>query len=438
MDFPKLMFWTTSVAAVLAIPFGAGLWSAHHENGLYRAIFGAYDDVRTLVNELPNIRRTEPIHFMRPARYPGDGVTVNAVPGGEDDLILMSGFFKDDNKVRLVRRDGTVVNEWLLRVHDIMGDVSTCRGKPATDWNAIPHGTIAQPDGDIVFGFESCAMVRMNRCGKVEWVTDEITHHSPNWMADGNIVISGGYYVDKGAADIPWPFDGPYWEDLVFKFTPDGELVFQKALTELFVENEMAWLMSSNGGFRTRVGGEFHLNEVEELSPELADAFPMFEAGDLMLSLRNWNLVVVTDPEVKKVKWFKLGPFIRQHDPDFQPDGTITVFDNHFDGHPDGARAGGSRVWRIDPATNAAETLYGGTPEQYLYSPERSTHQMLPNDNIMITEAQSGRAFQVNAAREIVWEYINRWDDETVTWVHDAQVYAPDAFSVEDWSAPCE
>ncbi|MGB7320855.1 MAG: arylsulfotransferase family protein, partial [Albidovulum sp.] len=147
------------------------------------------------------------------------------------------------------------------------------------------------------------------------------------------------------------------------------------------------------------------------------------------------NMIVVTDPAVTTIKWLKIGPFIRQHDPDFQPGGTITVFDNHSDESLDGTRGGGSRIWQIDPATDQAVTLYGGREDQFMYSPERSTHQLRENGNLMITEAQSGRAFEVTPAGKTVWEYINRYDSDSVTWVHNAEVYNPSYFTVADWGS---
>ncbi len=144
-----------------------------------------------------------------------------------------------------------------------------------------------------------------------------------------------------------------------------------------------------------------------------------------MLSLRNRNMIVVTDAKVTKIKWWKIGPFMRQHDPDWEKGGKITVFDNHSDESLDGSRAGGSRIWQIDPATGAAVTLYGGRADQFMYSPERSTHQTQPDGNIMITEAQSGRAFEVTPAGKIVWEYVNRYDRDRVTWLHDAEAFDP-------------
>ncbi|MEZ5887452.1 MAG: arylsulfotransferase family protein [Paracoccaceae bacterium] len=433
MDFSKAVFYAGAAVLVVGGSLVVGMAAVKRDMGLYRAVWGTLDNAKTLWEEMPNLRGTEPIHFLVPARHEGSGVTVNA-GAKADDLILLSGFLGDDNKARLMKRDGTVLAEWAFKAHTIYDDPSFFRQPPMTDWNAITHGTIITPEGDVVTSFESGGLVRMDRCGKVKWATHEITHHSPNWMADGGIVVSGGRHVEGG--DIPWPFEGPYWEDLVFKFDKDGNKTFEKALTALMIENGMEAWLSSTGEFKTRVNGEFHLNEVEELSPALAPDFPMFQAGDLLLSLRNRNMIVVTDAAVTRIKWWKVGPFVRQHDPDFEKGGKITVFDNHSDETRDGSVAGGSRVWQIDVASGQSSVLYGGREGQFFFSAERSTHQTQPDGNMMITAAQEGRSFEVTPAGKIVWEYVNRWDADRALWLHDAEVYDPSYFTVTDWSCP--
>ncbi len=73
-----------------------------------------------------------------------------------------------------------------------------------------------------------------------------------------------------------------------------------------------------------------HSNDVEPLLPELAREFPMFRAGDLLVSLREINAVFVMDHDSLAIKWMFTGA-LRQHDPDFFPDGTIVLFNNRDD-----------------------------------------------------------------------------------------------------------
>ena len=76
----------------------------------------------------------------------------------------------------------------------------------------------------------------------------------------------------------------------------------------------------------------FHANDVEALKLSMAEAFEGagFVAGDLLISLRELNLVGVIDPRTQVFRWFRHGPWFKQHDPDFQADGTITVDDNRI------------------------------------------------------------------------------------------------------------
>lgn len=435
MDFSRFLFRTVSGIAILGIPFIVGLYSAHHKNGLYDLVYGTYEEIRLVYRELPNLLKQRPIHFLRFARYEGEGLTVNTFGSETDQYIMISGFFKDHNGIRLMERDGRVVNEWQMSIFDTLGDPSFCRNPSATEWNAIPHGTIFEPDGDAIFSFESCGMVKLDRCGNVHWAkTDLLTHHSPNFTRDGNIVIAGGEFVPEENGTVQWPYDDDYWEDFIFIFDPDGNLLKSKRLTELFIENGYQSLLTATGNFRTWINGEFHLNEIEELQPEMADAFPMFEAGDLLLSVRNRNLIMVVSEDLQTIKWHKIGPWIRQHDADWQPDGTITLFDNNTDESDDGRRSGGSHIYRVDPKTNETSIVYGGTPDTHFYSRERALHQMQPDGSVLITEAQGGRVFQVAADGTLLWEWVNRYDDQHVTWMHDGQLIDKDYFEVDDWS----
>ena len=71
----------------------------------------------------------------------------------------------------------------------------------------------------------------------------------------------------------------------------------------------------------------FHTNNIEEYD---GSEEGLFKNGDLLLSFRSINLVVVVRPENKKVVWFVYGLTSRQHDPDFLGPNKVMIYDNNF------------------------------------------------------------------------------------------------------------
>jgi Arylsulfotransferase (ASST) len=142
-----------------------------------------------------------------------------------------------------------------------------------------------------------------------------------------------------------------------------------------------------------------------------------------MLSLRNLNLVMVIDPATEAVRWTQTGPWIRQHDPDFLPDGRIMIFDNRRD--ESGKQVfGGSRILTIDPVTRDVQTLYEGSKEAPFFSNVKGKQQLLANGDVLITEAERGRTFEVAPNGRMVWSYISRFDDHHVAKISDSKRYS--------------
>ena len=139
-----------------------------------------------------------------------------------------------------------------------------------------------------------------------------------------------------------------------------------------------------------------------------------------MISLRELNLVAVADRETGAFKWYRHGPWLKQHDPDFQPDGTITVYDNN-------TGSGTSRILRIDSKTNATEVVFAGTEAVPFYSWQRGKHQVLPSGNVLITESQHGRVFEVTPSGDLVWERDLGWDANRNLIVTEAR-HVPEGF----------
>jgi hypothetical protein len=234
---------------------------------------------------------------------------------------------------------------------------------------------------------------------------------------DGSIWVCG---VKLHSEHIP-QFIGikpPFWEETILKVSPEGVIEREISLLEVIYESEY------HGLLRSYTGDILHLNDVEILSRQKAYAFDLFEAGDIMISMRAINTIFVIDGETERIKWSLTYPFIAQHDPDFTDDGYITVFDNHSDWQYNQFQEKGSRIVRIETSTGKATTLYGWKEDQYFYSSWYGKHQHLPNGNLLVTEPHAGRVFEINRNGEVVWNWIvSRWNKKLVPDVQEGTRY---------------
>jgi len=442
MDLPKVLFVVVTTSVVIGGSFAAGMHAALTKNAAYHLVRNAYASIRRAFDAVEETSLIHPDHLLQPTRGQGDGVTVNRRDDG--GLILLSGFFGDSNETRLIRRDGSVVRRWPVKFSELYPDASHLADnvRPATDWNIDLHGAVALPDGSVLFNFEYGGLTRLDRCGQVVWTLEHMTHHSIEPAAGGGFWVPGRRQVTEGPSQFP-PYAPPFSEDLVLKVGEDGAIRSQFSVPGLFYRNGLTAILTATGDdFRKDRAWDHeivHLNKVTELGAERAAAFPMFRAGDLLLSLREQNLLMVVDPATQVVKWWQIGPWVRQHDPQFTRDGRLSVFNNNAykDGlkgyRSDPSLPRVSNILAIDPATRATSVLYGGKPGQEMLSVLRGK-QRETAEGLFITESEAGRVVETDAAGNVVWEFVNRYDDENVAEITEARLYPKGYFTVADWS----
>jgi len=146
----------------------------------------------------------------------------------------------------------------------------------------------------------------------------------------------------------------------------------------------------------------YHLNAVEFLpATPLGERDERFRAGNLLISLRNANLVVIVDPRDGAIVWhWGTDTLELPHMPTMTDDGHLLVFDN-------GPKRGFSRVLEIDPGTGAEVWSYRGDPPETFFSAWRGSNQRLPNGDTLICESERGHVFEVTPDHRIVWEFWN-------------------------------
>lgn len=455
----KVVFFTSSILILSVAFFVLGMISTQKQNALFHFANNIAGNIRLVINDLRNNAFREPIHFIQPSQYEGAGVTINNTD--DKSLVFLSGFFDDDNALRLIERNGTPVAEWKIRFSELIQNQDELPYVPSSDWNIDLHGAHINPDGSVVFNLEYVTTVKLSRCGDVLWTLPG-GHHSVEKSERGGywIPVRKTIGIEDGNKYPPLTYFPPsffetgdnflYQDDRLVRVSEEGKVLQEKSITEIFFENGLETVLTSIGSSyngKNLKSELVHHNKIAELPAAIADRFPLFEAHDLVLSLRHYNLLMVVDPDDWKIKWHQIGPWVRQHDPEFAADGTIIVFNNNayrtslgeLDRQlPDVNKD--SNILAIDPVTNKVERLYGSEPGQQFLSVLRGKVDVLADTGekgrFLITEFEGGRVFETGENNQVIWEYINRYDEQSVLEITEARRYAKEYFEVGDWSCP--
>ena len=439
LDLSRILF----LASCSAVIFLYGVATAKLEVFPYAIIVEAKNNVRDLYNDRHALLYDDPIGFLQPARHEGNGVLVNKTGEQEanaiDDLVLLSSFYDQSNELRLIQRDGTVVARWPVSYAQLFPDDGLKFRASRSDWNIDIHGSLILPDGSIVFNFEYGGMAKLDRCGNLDWTVNQVTHHSVERADDGSFWSLGRHQHRAGSVSPFPPFETPYSEDTIINVSEEGDILLELSVPKMLYDAGLEAVMTSTGGNMSQ--GEawdnelVHTNKVTPLPAAIADDFLLFEAGDLAISMRKLNLVIVVDPQDGKVKWWHTGPWLRQHDPEFKAGGTIVVFNNNAYFRPPSAETH-SQIVEIDPVTNEASVLYGNSTDQKMLTIIRGKVDVNEGGRLLITEFEAGRAFEVDKTGKVIWDYINRYDADRVAEITEARSYPSDYFTVSNWSCP--
>lgn len=448
-ELPKRIFIGCLVLVSLVGAFLYGAFAYRNKLPPIPQLKVAYRTMTTVAdNDLTSHPRR---HHLQPSRGGGKGVTVRMTPD-DGALVFMAGFFDEENQIRLIRRDGTLVRKWSLDYFDHFPDPDTRVCDVVSPLRVDTHGAHVTPQGEVVFNYDYCGTVKLDQCGKLLWRIGKPTHHSlVPAEAGGYWLLGRDVWLASELPDRLPPFSTPakeqlMQEDTVLLVSEEGDVLEEFSIPALMRGNGLEALLTANGANfdsdtirRTEL---VHANKVAELPSKIAASYPLFAAGDLALSMRQLNLVIVLDPVNKKVKWHQTGPWIRQHDPEFRPDGRLSIFNNNVyrTAYPNEQinlnTPYTTNIIAIDPVSRETEVIFGERPGQEMLSAIRGQHELLEHGGLLITEFDAGRVLEVDADGRILWEYVNYYDDEFVGEIANSELLPADYFQVE-WEA-CE
>lgn len=245
-------------------------------------------------------------------------------------------------------------------------------------------------------------MVRLNPCGEVVWRLPYRTHHSIYVDERGHIWAPGLVTQLSRMSRVP-NYVPPFEDYTIVEVSPDGRILTQLSVFDLLHENGLSGLLhlSSTVNTSTRVTGDtLHLNDVEIFRASLHAG--VFEKGDMMISLRNINAVLVFGASTRRLKFMTIGRVFRQHDPDFVDGNTISIFDNNT------LPQRHSRIVTISARGNGEPKVrFAGNAERPFRTNTMGKHQNLANGNVLVVEAVRGHVFEIDADGKVVWQFSN-------------------------------
>ncbi len=268
--------------------------------------------------------------------------------------------------------------------------------------------------------------------GGLRWLFDASPygrglHHDFERLANGNTLVCAQEVVFE-----PSLCEVAILDDVVMEVDPSGAAVWEWSLADHWQQLPVTpagwkWLIAQPGMPKVL----FHLNSLQSLPANRWEATdPRFRAGNLLLSCRQLNLVLVVDRATGSVVWSMIDETVGQHHarmipPEMPGAGNLLIFDN-------GGAAGAPAIAR--PYSRVVEFVPGSLHLVWAYrcgeplppycrtgffSGIMGSAQRLPNGNTVIADSDSGRVFEVAADRTTVWENTAAWVYRGYRWELD-------------------
>lgn len=213
----------------------------------------------------------------------------------------------------LVDADGTVRHRWSVQGPRWAGAVPRLIGAcvlPGGDLIAIvnPHGALA----------------RLDRESNIVWVRPIVQGRTVTLGPDGSIWVVARHLVPPARA-VPAINRRPInHEDILFRFSPDGEQLQRMSILDCLLRSDQAALAHTIHWDDDPVG----TGSIRVLDPPDASRQAFFGTGTILLALEHLHAIALIDPARECVTWATSGPWKCPTDAQLLSDGVMLVYDS--------------------------------------------------------------------------------------------------------------
>jgi len=363
-----------------------------------------------------------------------------------------------DSKAYLMDMAGKVLHRWSSKA-GIWTDQDLPVGQKMWGPDGWFHVAMS-PQGDLYAITYSNKLIKLDWDSNLQWIAAEQVHHDVRLLENGDVLALG---LARKDITRPSGRVSPILDNEILLISPQGKTKKRISLYQMFMKNNLAsaalaiklsfafllldrrlnpveaWLANraqdnlekreveklfdvcwaavtrdwSRVDNKYKLSKEikkavevqallftpldiFHTNSIEVIP---RDEEGHWKKGDLLISIRNLNLVMVVDGSNWKIRggWGP-GNLDMQHHASLLPNSKIVVFDN-------GVSRKQSRIIQVDPKTRKIVWTYEGSPPESFFTNHLGGVTPLKNGNFLVAESNNGRVFEITRDKQIVWEF---------------------------------
>jgi len=174
----------------------------------------------------------------------------------------------------------------------------------------------------VVYNIKKGPLICSKKSNETFWINDDFTfHHSQEQDSEGNIWACGLKNVDTS---LTLNYNAiPFY--IVLVDPKNGKTIYSKSILDILEENNLNWMLDwpiiNDGNY-------LDLHHLNDIQPILKDNL-FAKKGDVLISLRNLNMILLFDPRNGKIKFHNFNLCQAQHDIDIYNDSCISIFSNN-------------------------------------------------------------------------------------------------------------
>jgi len=421
--FRKIEIWILYLVLVMVfisyIALGALVRREALGGGKYIPLISEISKVAYFLAEIPkNLKYSRSIDVRSPwetqSRFSSEFGFVGDSLKNQTYLLLTrySGSLKESVVELVDLKNFKIIHTWNPNIKKILKNVNIQKNREwknlqidHSDFRSLIFHPLLLPDGSIIFHLNDSPLIKIDVNSNLLWIKeDDRYHHSLEFDFDQNIwscVTLYPYLIDEKYSGSDF---GNYFDEGIRKVNQNGEIIFQKSVAEILVQNKLENFLVSNGiNYETK---PIHLNDVQ---PVMEDT-QYWKRGDVFISIRNLSMVLLYRPSTNKILWKGFGDFFYQHDVDIIDDKHISIFNNNYKRFKSSKGVDGFNeiiLYNFE-AEKYTTKLRNSLAFEEVKTYTGGCHKVLKNGDLFVQENDYGRLIYFNSQGNKVWSFINR------------------------------